>query len=321
MQGRHAKNTQGGQSFRERARTAAQQASKKGSTVSFADTFRETRGNGRRRQRPDSKPRKPRKMNPVKKAVNNWCNRLLGVVSEGSFDQEEEFASHKTTRDYICNTIGTGAWGMVFPILTIVVTQLCGVEQAGMFSMAFIIGTLLMIIGNYGMRTYQVSDIKETHSFSDYQISRVITCIAMMAVAYVYCGIRGYSEQMFTICMGVCVYKMIDGLADVYEGRLQQKDKLYLAGISQAFRSVVVFVVFSLFLLVTRDLGVSSGSHCYVLGAYVPLGVVGNTEIAQAERPEHHRPLQTVFPGVHRAVHVCPYRQHAEVRYGNGAQL
>ena len=171
-------------------------------------------------------------MNPVKKAVNNWCNRLLGVVSEGSFDQEEEFASHKTTRDYICNTIGTGAWGMVFPILTIVVTQLCGVEQAGMFSMAFIIGTLLMIIGNYGMRTYQVSDIKETHSFSDYQISRVITCIAMMAVAYVYCGIRGYSEQMFTICMGVCVYKMIDGLADVYEGRLQQKDKLYLAGIS-----------------------------------------------------------------------------------------
>lgn len=258
MQGRHAKNTQGGQSFRERARTAAQQASKKGSTVSFAGTFRETRGNGRRRQRPDSKPRKPRKMNPVKKAVNNWCNRLLGVVSEGSFDQEEEFASHKTTRDYICNTIGTGAWGMVFPILTIVVTQLCGVEQAGMFSMAFIIGTLLMIIGNYGMRTYQVSDIKETHSFSDYQISRVITCIAMMAVAYVYCGIRGYSEQMFTICMGVCVYKMIDGLADVYEGRLQQKDKLYLAGISQAFRSVVVFVVFSLFLLVTRDLGVSS---------------------------------------------------------------
>ena len=67
MQGRHAKNTQGGQSFRERARTAAQQASKKGSTVSFADTFRETRGNGRRRQRPDSKPRKPRK--PIWKGV------------------------------------------------------------------------------------------------------------------------------------------------------------------------------------------------------------------------------------------------------------
>ena len=40
----------------------------------------------------------------------------------------------------------------------------------------------------------------------------------------------------------------------MYEGRLQQVDKLYLAGVSQAFRSVVVFVVFSLFLLVTRNL-------------------------------------------------------------------
>lgn len=115
MQGRHAKNTQGGQSFRERARTAAQQAGKKGSTVSFADTFRETRGNGRRRQRPDSKPRKPRKLNPVKKAVNNWCNRLLGVVSEGSFDQEEEFASHKTTRDYIWQHHRYGCMGHGVP--------------------------------------------------------------------------------------------------------------------------------------------------------------------------------------------------------------
>lgn len=258
MQGKHQKNTQKSASFAQRARTAAQQAAEKGSTVSFADGFRAAGGKKPPSSHANRKPRKPRKTNPVKKAVNDWCNRLLGVVSEGSFDQEEEFASHKTTRDYICNTIGTGAWGMVFPILTIVVTQLCGVEQAGMFSMAFIIGTLLMIIGNYGMRTYQVSDIAESHSFSDYQISRIITCIVMMVVAYVYCGIRGYSEQMFTICMGVCVYKMVDGLADVYEGRLQQKDKLYLAGISQAFRSVVVFVVFSVLLLITRDLGLAS---------------------------------------------------------------
>lgn len=35
-------------------------------------------------------------------------------------------------------------------------------------------------------------------------------------------------------------------------------DKLYLAGISQAFRSVVVFVVFSLALLITRSLVVAS---------------------------------------------------------------
>ncbi len=249
MQQRNARHSQTPSSFGDRARAAVGRAS-----AAHDKAFDKRFGGGRNGKR----PRKPKRPNPVKQAINDWCNRLLGVASERSFDQEEEYESHRTTRDYICNTLGTGAWGMVFPVLTIVVTQLCGAEQAGMFSMAFIIGTLLMILGNYGVRTYQVSDIDERHSFSDYQVNRVVTCILMMVVAYVYCGIRGYSEQMFTMCMGVCAYKMIDALADVYEGRLQQADKLYLAGISQAFRSLVVLVVFSVFLFISRDLGLSS---------------------------------------------------------------
>ncbi len=250
MQQRNARHTQAPSSFGDRARAAVGRAS-----AARDKAFDQRFGGGSHGAK---RPRKPKRPNPVKKAINDWCNRLLGVASERSFDQEEEYESHRTTRDYICNTLGTGAWGMVFPVLTIVVTQLCGAEQAGMFSMAFIIGTLLMILGNYGVRTYQVSDIEERHSFSDYQVNRVVTCVLMMVVAYVYCGIRGYSEQMFTMCMGVCAYKMIDALADVYEGRLQQADKLYLAGVSQAFRSLVVLVVFSVFLFISRDLGLSS---------------------------------------------------------------
>lgn len=192
------------------------------------------------------------------RAVNGWCNRLLGAVTEGELtDQPAEYASHRTTRDYICNTLGTSAWGMVFPVLTIVVTQLAGVELAGMFSLAFVTGSLLMILANYGVRTYQISDLNEAHSFSDYQLNRWLTCAAMLVVGWIYCAIRGYAGEMFTISMGVYVYKMVDGLADVYEGRLQQKDKLYLAGISQAFRSVLVLVVFSVALFITRSVSVS----------------------------------------------------------------
>lgn len=192
------------------------------------------------------------------RAVNGWCNRLLGAVTEGELaDQPAEYASHRTTRDYICNTLGTSAWGMVFPVLTIVVTQLAGVELAGMFSLAFVTGSLLMILANYGVRTYQISDLNEAHSFSDYQLNRWLTCAAMLVVGWIYCAIRGYADEMFTISMGVYIYKMVDGLADVYEGRLQQKDKLYLAGISQAFRSVLVLVVFSVALFITRSVSVS----------------------------------------------------------------
>ena len=181
------------------------------------------------------------------------------------YKRQEQYAAHRTTRDYVWNSIGIGAWGMVFPILTVVVTQLVGVEQAGMFSMAFVTGMLLMYLANYGVRTYQVSDLDERHSFSDYQLNRWITCAIMVAVGFAYCSIRGYASDMFTISLGVYMYKMVDGLADVYEGRLQQVDKLYLAGISQAFRSIVVLVVFSLALLVTHNLAVA----CIVMAVAV----------------------------------------------------
>ncbi len=245
---------------------------------------RESHANSRARRNRNAKAHKP---NFVTRAVNHWCNRLLGAVSERSLaDQQAEYASGRTKRDYLWNAVGVGSWGMVFPVLTIVVTQLVGVEQAGMFSFAFITALLLMFVGNYGVRTYQASDLDEEHSFSDYQVNRWITCALMIVIGVAYFNIRGYSNDMLTICMGVCVYKMIDALADVYEGRLQQVDKLYLAGISQAFRSVTVLFVFSAFLLITRNLPAA----CIAMGVVAAATFLFLTlPLALFESPRSHK--------------------------------
>ena len=118
--------------------------------------------------------------NALTRIIGQWWNRLLGAAKEGSFsDQDEMYASHRTSRDYICNMFGIAAWGMVFPVLTVVITQLTNAELAGMFSLAFITATLLMMIGNYGVRTYQVSDIDERHSFADYEVKGVPVSLVM----------------------------------------------------------------------------------------------------------------------------------------------
>ena len=229
-----------------RGRTSAASAA----SADAADGRREAADAGRRRR--------PRRKNFVVRGVEHWYNRLLGAVSDRSLaDQEAEYASHRTTRDFVFNAIGTGTWGLAFPLLSVVVTQLVGVEQAGMFSMAFVTALVLMVVANYGVRNYQCSDLEEEHTFTDYQINRLLTCAAMLLAGIGYCVFRGYDEHMFTICLGVCLYKMVDGLADVYEGRLQQMDKLYLAGISQAARSLFTVAVFSAFLFITHDLAIS----------------------------------------------------------------
>ena len=187
--------------------------------------------------------------------VSQWCNRLLGAARERSFHEEDEvYEANQTSRDYLWNTISMGMWGVVFPFLTIVVTQLSGTELAGMFSMAFVVANLLMILANFGIRTFQVSDVAEVYSFSDYQVNRVITCVAAVIAAVLYCQVRGYDAAMSTLCVSLVVYKAFDGLADVYEGRLQQVGKMYLGGVSLFVRSLLAFVTFCLALLLTGSL-------------------------------------------------------------------
>ena len=230
---------------------------------------------------------KPRKKSFITRKVEAWCSRVLGAVSgDGLAEQEAEYASGRTTRDYVWNTIGVGLWGMVFPVLTIVVTQLAGAEQAGMFSLAFVTALLLMFVGNYGVRNFQASDLDEEYSFADYQANRVLTVVIMLVAGITYCKFRGYTDQMWLMSLGVYLYKAVDALADVYEGRLQQVDKLYLAGISQAFRSAAALIGFSLALLITRNVGVSSIVMAVIAAVTF---VVLTFPLAQLETPKSRR--------------------------------
>ena len=167
----------------------------------------------RRRRERDRKP------GPVRRMVNAWWNRLLGAVYGGGFSmQEAEYEEHATRRDYLWNTLGTAVWGLAFPLLTIVSTQLAGAEEAGKFSIAFVTGTLIMIACNYGVRNFQVSDIDEKTSFASYQLNRWICGALALGCGLLYSSARGYDAHMATIGLGVYLYKVIDGVADVYEG-------------------------------------------------------------------------------------------------------
>ena len=249
------------------------------SAASYANSTQSDTRSGR--------PNIPNPFNPLVRVSNRWFNRVMGAVSEGGLaEQEAEYAAHRTSRDYIWNSVGVGAWGCVFPVLTVIATQLVGAEQAGMFSMAFVTATLLMIIANFGVRTYQISDLDENHSFSDYQIHRWITCVFMVLIGVIYCNIRGYGEEMFYLSLGVYIYKMVDGLADVYEGRLQQADKLYLAGISQTIRSLMALVAFSLLLLITKNMVVAC--FAMAIGAIASF-IVLTFPLALLETPKSKR--------------------------------
>ena len=257
-----------------------------------------------RSRRERQKAQQPRTAAPPRmvQVINRWWDRLLNVADKRSFSSAaSEYEANQTTRDYMFNTIGLGAWGALFPVLSIVATQLAGAEQAGMFSMAFTTATLMLYVGNYGVRTYQVSDIDEADSFASYQVHRVITCVVMLLIGWLWCTVRGYDQQMTLITWGAFIFRAVDALADTYEARLQQMDKLYLSGVSQAARSVLGVVVFTLLLFFTHSLVIASmGMAVWAVASFVlltlPLALLETPKSRGVDRVEIIELFVECFP-------------------------
>lgn len=142
-------------------------------------------------------------------------------------------------KDYFWNILGSTIYGVSGIILIIIINLISGSEISGRFSIAYVTAQMFMYVGNYGVRVYQASDIDEKYRFEDYYSNRIITCLIMIGISILFTIIRGYDFSMGLLIVITCAYKSIDAFADVFEGRLQQKNLFYLSGKSIFFRTVI----------------------------------------------------------------------------------
>lgn len=145
--------------------------------------------------------------------------------------------------NYIWNAIGGMLNAGQSVLVLIIVTRVCGLEAAGLYSIAFATGNLFMYLGNYGVRNYQVSDVDERFPFRSYILHRLLTVALMLLAAAVYCAyslLRGaYSPAKTMTVAAMCLLKAIDCLEEVLEGRLHQRGRLDLAGKMMTVRLLV----------------------------------------------------------------------------------
>lgn len=162
---------------------------------------------------------------------------------------------------YIWNTIAGFAVAVQSAVMLIVMTRTNGLDDSGVFSIAFAVSSLMLFIGEFGVKKYQVSDVHEKYSFADYYTVRLITCGAMIVASFLYVGYSlvfgDYSLWKFTILIIVCLTKVIDGYADVFYGRFQQIGRLDIAAKTSAFRVIIGTAACMVSLAITHDLMVS----------------------------------------------------------------
>ena len=164
--------------------------------------------------------------------------------------------------NFIWNSVGGCLNAGQSVLILMVITRVCGLEAAGIFSIAFATGNLFLYLGNYGVRNYQVSDLKEKYSFPEYVYHRVFTVALMLAASGIYTGwsfLSGsYSAYKAGCVIAMCVLKAVDCLEEVFEGRYHQKGRLDRAGKLVVFRLLVSIGGMIIALIVTQDLLVST---------------------------------------------------------------
>lgn len=163
------------------------------------------------------------------------------------------------------NMIGSLVYAGSSMLLTALVNHLVGTDQGGIFGFAFsTFGQQMFLVAYFGMRPIQSTDVRESYSFGEYRMARMITCgIALVfGICYilwkVFISSSDYTYEKIMVVFFMVLYKVLDGFADVYESEFQRKGKLYLTGQAMTWRTLFSVCLFLGTLALTRDLIVAS---------------------------------------------------------------
>lgn len=166
--------------------------------------------------------------------------------------------SSQKSRDYTWNTIAGLINASEAIILSMVVTRITGLADAGILTIAFAVGNLMMTVGKFGVRNYQVTDIENRFSFSVYLKTRVLTVLLMTVTVFVYLGyasIRlGYDHNKMEIILLICMIYAVEAIEDVFWGYYQRNNRMDVGARMFCFRWIGIFTVFFVALRFGRNL-------------------------------------------------------------------
>lgn len=161
---------------------------------------------------------------------------------------------NKFKKNFLWNVIGMTCNCFNSLFFMILITRINSMDDAGIFTLSFSIACLVYYIGTYAGRVYQVTNVNDSITDSDFIIHRAITCVMMIFISLMYCFISGYSLYKFTVVILLCIYKSLEAFSDVLYGVVQKNNNLYQVGISLTIKSVFALILFVVVDIVTRNI-------------------------------------------------------------------
>ena len=160
----------------------------------------------------------------------------------------------KFLKNFIWNSIGTGFNSFNSLFFLIIVTRINGLDQAGIFSIAYATSIILYTIAMYSGRLCQVTDTKNKIGDKDYILTRFVTTMIMSLGAAIFLIIRHYPLYKTGVFIALAIFKGIEAFSDVLYGVMQKNDVLYKAGMSLTAKGVIGLILFGIIDYFTKNL-------------------------------------------------------------------
>lgn len=166
---------------------------------------------------------------------------------------------NRMRRSYLWNTLSGFFNALQSTIILFALARIDGNElSGGVFSVVFATANLMLSLGKYGVRYYQVSDVENRHSYGEYFTHRIFTSFGMVIATVAFCAVSflygGYSADKALFCLFLCLQKIVDSIEDVIHGEYQRHGYLDVASKSMFIRLLITVGSFLVAYAVSRSL-------------------------------------------------------------------
>lgn len=160
-------------------------------------------------------------------------------------------------KNIVWNSVGTFVMFFCQWLMMVLVVRLSGYSDSGVLSLSVSCGNVFLIIAAFGVKTFQVSDVKDQYSDGEYLGAKLATILLTVICGLVWVFLSAYNGIEKTSILLYMVYIMVYSYSDAIYGGLQKKWRLDIAGKSMIIRNASVLLAFCLVLWLTKEIRIA----------------------------------------------------------------
>lgn len=175
-------------------------------------------------------------------------------------------------KDFFWNTTAGVINASEAVIMAMVTTRLGTIEDAGILTISFAVGNLMMTVGKIGARVFHATDIEKAFSYITYILERLISVCGMALITAIYVFVQkdfgGWTDRKLITAILICLIYLVESIEDCIWGELQRNGFLYVGGRMFVARWIGILVSFITIMVVTGDIVISLSSS-FIISVFI----------------------------------------------------